>query len=254
MRVLVDLGVVRVAEPDGARQLRDRVLAAGEEMPSGLGALTLVALDVCRLLAPRQLRRLARIEAHRDDVELLADREVQHADGAHQSVEDLRAQHRALVVGQHQNHRTTAEVVAQRDLASLLVVELQRQRQRLVQLLVETDVLQQRGHGAGRRHGLVEPLRRQADGFLRSRRNGQRRKNRRQEKSPCPHGRFVVPQWAGGCVAAGVGGGTGATGAAAGPSAGAGGAARCGRPFSASSSMARLTGMRTVPAFLSIHE
>ena len=38
VRVLIHLGVVRVAEPDGARQLRDRVLAAGQEMPAALGA------------------------------------------------------------------------------------------------------------------------------------------------------------------------------------------------------------------------
>ena len=87
------------------------------------GAGAVVPLQVGRLLRRRQLRRLLRIEAHGDDVELLADAELQHAQRARQAVQHLRAEHRALVVHERQDHRPLAEELAEPHVTAGFVLE-----------------------------------------------------------------------------------------------------------------------------------
>ena len=76
VRELVGLGVVRVLEAGGVRELLDGALRSGQEVPAVGGAETAVAFDVLVLLHRRLLGRVARIDADGDDVELFADVEA----------------------------------------------------------------------------------------------------------------------------------------------------------------------------------
>ena len=109
----------------------DGGLVAGEEVPALLGARTPVLVHVDGLLGRRHHRRLARVEADGHDVEVGADGLVEHLHAAHQAVEDLRAQHRALVVHERHDHRPLAEVVAEPHGRPVLVLERGIERQRL---------------------------------------------------------------------------------------------------------------------------
>ena len=122
-------------------------------MPAVLGVRALVALQVRRLLRRRELRGLLRIEAHGDDVELLANAEFEHAERARQAVQHLRAEHRALVIHEREDHRPLAEEVAEPHVAAGFILEWQFERHLRVQLLVEADLGQQLGQFVGRRLG-----------------------------------------------------------------------------------------------------
>jgi hypothetical protein len=117
------------------------VSASIEEVLALLGARPLVAFEVGLLLARRQHRRLARIEAHGHDIEFLADRLVDHAQRTLEAVEHLRAQHRAFVIHKRKDHGLPPEVIAQLHGLAVLILERQIQRQRLVQTLLERHLL-----------------------------------------------------------------------------------------------------------------
>src|SRR4029079_6959270 len=121
VRELPGVRVVGVAEADGPREPRDLRGATREKTTALASARPLVAREIVGLLRARQLRRIPRIETHGDDVELLADREIQRAERARQPVQDLGAQHRALEVVQGQDHRTVPEEVAELDRSAGLV-------------------------------------------------------------------------------------------------------------------------------------
>ena len=113
VRVLLDLFVVRVAEADGvgeragcSRRVRSGS-ASRRPSPAARSARGRPASS-----AP-PARAFPRVDADRDDVELLADVEVQHLQRAGDAVEHLRAEHRALVIDQREQHRPLAEVVAE---------------------------------------------------------------------------------------------------------------------------------------------
>ena len=99
-----------------------------------------VALEVRLLLGCRQPRAFPRVDADRDDVELLADVEVQHLQRAGDAVEHLRAEHRALVIHQREQHRPLAEVVAELDVPPGLVDERQIERHLFVEPLIDPDL------------------------------------------------------------------------------------------------------------------
>ena len=154
VRELLRRLVPRELEAGGGGHPADAGLVAGEEVPALLGARPLVGVEVDRLLGRRHHRGLARVEADGDDVELLAGGLLEHAQPAHQPVEDLGAEHRALVVDEGQHHRPGAEVLAQPHLAPGLVAEGGVERQLGVELLVESHLLQRRsasGWPAGQR-------------------------------------------------------------------------------------------------------
>ncbi len=188
VRVLPDRLVVGVPEADRARQHRDLRLVPGQEVPSFSGAVAAVPPHVVRLLRAGELRRIARIEAHRDDVEVLPDRKVQRAQRARQPVEHLGAEHRALEVVQRQDHRPAAEVVAELHGAAGLVLERQVQRNLRVQLLIEADFLQQLGHPRRRRHARADALAgRRAQVLGTAHRRHQRRKSHDEEDDSNSH-------------------------------------------------------------------
>ncbi len=144
VRELVVGRVVAVAEADRPRELVNRPLFAGEEVPAGLGARSAVALQVGALLGRGQLRRLARVETNGQNVEVAAHVERHLQQGADQSVEHLRAEHRAAVVRQDQDDRPLAEVVAEPDGLPRLIAEGQVERHLRVEFLVEAHPAQRR--------------------------------------------------------------------------------------------------------------
>ncbi len=157
MRILLRPLVPGVAEADGPGQTADRRRVAGEEVPRRRRARPLVATEVGRLLRRRELRRLLRLEAHGDDLEVAARIEGEHLERAGQPVERHRAEHRALVVREGQHDRAPAEVVTELDRAPGLVAEDGVERHRVAEVLVEPDVAQdprRLGRGRGRR-GLI---------------------------------------------------------------------------------------------------
>src|SRR4029077_19103916 len=109
VRELLRRRVVSVAKAQRAGERLDGRLVAGQEVEALFGAGPAVALDVAVLLLQRQLRRLARIEADGQHIELLAGIEVDGLEPAHQAIENLRAKHRAAVVDRRDDHRARGE-------------------------------------------------------------------------------------------------------------------------------------------------
>src|SRR5579864_147116 len=98
MRELTDLGIVLILESDGFGERGDRVLLTRKEMPAVGRTRTVVTLDVHFLLCRGLLWRVARIETNREYVEVFAQVEFQNAQRTAQPIQDLPAQHRALVI------------------------------------------------------------------------------------------------------------------------------------------------------------
>ena len=155
VRELLRFLVPGVTEAGGLCQPLDRRLVAGQEMPARAGARLLVALEVDRLLRGRGCGRIARVEADGDDLEVLARVERQHAERARQAVDDLRAQHRTVVVGEHHHHRPLAEVVGEPDGAPGLVAEGGVERDVLIDVLIEANPLQRLRHRRGHHPGFL---------------------------------------------------------------------------------------------------
>ena len=151
VRVLLDVGVVGVAEPDGLRQRRDRRLGAGEEVPAAGGLRPAVLRDVGLLLVRGEAEVVLRVDAHDHDVEVLARVERQRLQRPRQAVQDLRAEHRALVIREGEHHGARAEELAELHVAAVLVPERQVERQLLPDFLVDADLAE---HARLRRHRL----------------------------------------------------------------------------------------------------
>ena len=112
------LRVVFVFKAGGFGDLVDRILVADQEMPALLGAGALVALQDFGLLFGGGFGSVFGVEAHGDDVEFLADVELQHAQGAFEAGQFFAAEHRAGEVDEIQDQRLLAEVIAEADLAA----------------------------------------------------------------------------------------------------------------------------------------
>jgi hypothetical protein len=92
------------------------------------------------------------VEAHRQDLELLARHERQHLERARQAVQAERAQHRAVVVDEAQHDGLLAEVVGELHAAAGLVGEAEIERDAPAEPLVEAD-LRKHARVAGRGGG-----------------------------------------------------------------------------------------------------
>src|SRR5439155_7034512 len=146
MRELPGLAVPHVPETRRLRQAIDRWLPSRQKMPSPHGACTLVALEVARLLRPRRCRRVPRIEADGDDLEVFSRLERGDAQRAREPVEDERAEHRTVVIREREHDGPRAEVLAKPHHAAVLICKYRIERYRLIQVLIETDLAQRRGH------------------------------------------------------------------------------------------------------------
>src|SRR5262249_9212299 len=112
MRELLRPRVPDVPESSRLRESIDRALRRREEMRCAASPLVLVPREKLRLLFSRWCRRVARIETDDDNVEIASGLERQHVDRARETADDLRAQHGAAVVREHEHDRTPAEVAA----------------------------------------------------------------------------------------------------------------------------------------------
>ena len=131
-----------VTETRRFREALDVRLRSGQKVPALRNRRLARPLDVVRLLLECQRRRLARIDADADDLEIFAGIFRQHAERRRQAAEALQAQHRAAVVDERQHDGPLAEVVANLHRAAVLVRELDVERQHLIQVLIEPDVAQ----------------------------------------------------------------------------------------------------------------
>src|SRR5205085_2843509 len=118
-----------------------------EEMPSRRSAGAFVALQVVCLLCGRKRGRLTRIEADGDDLEIAAWFERQHGERTGQAVEHLRAEHRAVVVHEREDDRSSAEIIGEVYGSAVRVDKRQVQRNRLVQSLIESDLAERLRNG-----------------------------------------------------------------------------------------------------------
>ena len=118
---LLFLGHVGVMKADGAREALDGGRVAGQKMPCGRGARTVVLAEVRRLLLRRELRRLTRVEADGDELELASGVERERAQRPHEAVQHERAEHRTAVVDERQDHRPLPEVLPQAHRRAALV-------------------------------------------------------------------------------------------------------------------------------------
>ena len=146
-----------------------------------------VAIEIRLLLLRREPRSFFRIDADRHHVVLTSRVERQHPQRAHQAVEHLRAEHRALVIHEREDDRPFAEVVAEAHVAARFIREREIERHLLMQPLIDPDLFQQTGLRLGRLPGIIrrKPLR------ARGRRCGQycsRSDERRREPAQELHG------------------------------------------------------------------
>ena len=97
---------------------------------------------VRRFLFGRQPRSLPRVDADDDDLVVAPRLERQCFQRPHDSVEDLGAQHRAVVVREREDDRPPAEVVADPDVPPRLVAEPQVRRHLMADPLIDADLLE----------------------------------------------------------------------------------------------------------------
>ena len=144
VRELLRIRVPHISEAGRLREAIDGRLVARQEVPRRRGARLFVARDVTGFLRRGGRRRVARIEADGDDLEILAGLEREHVERAREPVDDERAEHRAVVVREHQHDRPRPEVVAERHGTAGFVPEGGVERDLQVQVLVEADLAQRR--------------------------------------------------------------------------------------------------------------
>ena len=128
-------------------------------MPARGGVGAAVATDVVLLLGGGHLGSFARIEAHGDYVEFIADIELYQAHGAGESGQSLAAQHGAVVINQVEDQGLVAEIVAQLHGLAGFVAEGEIGRDLRVEMLLDADVLEpRRARVRRRRHYAVVHL------------------------------------------------------------------------------------------------
>ena len=142
VRVLTGFGIERVPETDRARERLDGLLLACQEVPRAGRAFVRVGPDIGLLLGLRERGAFLRIDAHRDNVEVLAGLQHDRPQTTHEPVERQRAEHRALVVVERQDDGFRAKVIPELDVAAGLVLERQVEGHGGPELLVDPDFLE----------------------------------------------------------------------------------------------------------------
>src|SRR5580698_5502040 len=110
-------------------------------MPALSRASPAVAFQKFSLLRGCHFRGFFGIEAHREDIELVPNIELQHSQRAFQSAEDFSAQHGTLVVNQTQDERPPAKLGSQANRFASLVSENKVRRNWIVQVLFNANIL-----------------------------------------------------------------------------------------------------------------
>ena len=113
-------------KPAALGERLDRRLAPRQEVDvARVGRADVPAHEVLLALGGHR-RRFARVEAHDHDLVLLADRERDALQRSGESVQHLRAQHRAAVIDERQHDRPRPEELAELHGRALLVAEFAR--------------------------------------------------------------------------------------------------------------------------------
>jgi hypothetical protein len=148
--VLVPVLEIAVSKADGVGEHIDRPGVTGQEVPALGGLGDSVGPQIVLLLFTGELGALAGIDAHRDDLELIAGDPIHLFEHTDHAVEHERAQHRTLVVDEREQHGALGvEVVGQRDPLSRVVGEFQLQRDLGVQVLGHPDLFEILGKRLG---------------------------------------------------------------------------------------------------------
>ena len=152
VNVLILLGIVDVAKPNGTGQLLDRLGLAREKVPAFGSTWSSIVGDVVLLLGRRQIRSFPRVEADGHDVVIRADGKRHAAHALDEPIEHQRAKHGTSVVGHDQDDGLVSKIIAQLDRGAGFVGEFQVQGNLFIEPLVETHVAQ---CGRGLRVGAV---------------------------------------------------------------------------------------------------
>src|SRR5438105_1227657 len=122
------------------RDRADRRLGTGQEMPAGgrLGAA--ISFEVGILFRKRQGGSFARIDAEKDDFEIVARRALDVLEGFHQPICNEPAQHWAAIIARHKDHRFAMKILVERDGLSGFIDEWETERELLIELLLETNL------------------------------------------------------------------------------------------------------------------
>ena len=141
------LRIVGIAKSDRVGERADRLLGAGQKMPAVRIRAPRISADIDLFLSRGQLRTFGWVDAHADDVELTARAEGHRLEAADQAIEDLGAQHRAVVINQREDDWLPAEILSQAHSVASLIAEHRVKRRLRVELLIDADVAQWGGQG-----------------------------------------------------------------------------------------------------------
>ena len=122
------------------RDRADRRLGTGQEMPAGgrLGAA--ISFEVGILFRKRQGGSFARVDAEKDDFEIVARCALAVLERFDQPICNEAAQHRAAVIAGHEEDGLAMKILVERDGLSGFVDERQTERELLIELLLETNL------------------------------------------------------------------------------------------------------------------
>src|SRR4029077_13079612 len=144
MGELAGSGIVGVTEAYRLRQGLDVCPVARQKMPALRGSASAIKSGIKFVLYVREDGPFGRINAHRHNREILADLKRQFLGGAQKPVENFRAQHRALIVDERQNHGFLPEELPQGHRLAVLIAKSEIERDGTAEFLIQSDVAQQR--------------------------------------------------------------------------------------------------------------
>src|SRR2546430_16946324 len=121
-------------------------------MPAGIGFRAAEMSHGLLFLFGGHTRSFARIEADKNNFVIAPRIEAEHAQHADNALLNLIAEHGTSVVNEGEDDRfLLTEIVAKSNAAAGFVAEREVQRHLPIERRLEPDVLQNRGHGRGRR-------------------------------------------------------------------------------------------------------
>src|SRR6185437_1657939 len=112
-------------------------------MPALRRAGTPVHSEINGLLGFGKNRPIRWINAHGQDIKILPDAHRNQLKAAIQSIEHLRAEHGTVEIDQSKNDRLAAEILPQRNQVTMLVMESKIELDRIVELLIHTNLFKQ---------------------------------------------------------------------------------------------------------------
>ena len=134
--------VVNEAVSDGRGELLDLRLVTGKKMPAVNSAGTAVKPGIHDLLRVGEHGFFRGINAEGDDVEILANTQRDFLQCVQRGVEHFGAKHRTLIVNERKDCRLILHELAQCDGCAMFVAKRNIERNLIVQLLIQPNILQ----------------------------------------------------------------------------------------------------------------